>query len=226
MYRTPQSPPSRLYENLAKPVTQPLSHTASHYQRRLEFSRSANSAHFYARNYTTANPAVFQHIPPQPESSSEWAVLDISGLAVRNVSAALFAYTNLTALFLNHNNLTYIPHAISALTSLVVLDLSANAITFLPPHLGLLFRLKELLLFDNHISTLPHELGFLFQLEVLGLDGNPIPEPIPSLLIKEGTSGVVTYLRDSCPGASLSLLFLLIAFYSINSNGISRSAAA
>jgi len=80
------------------------------------------------------------------------------------------------------------------------LDLSGNKLTSIPPQLGYLINLKELLLFDNQITVLPPELGFLFQLETLGVEGNPLSEPIIGLMQKDGTQGVITYLRDSCPG--------------------------
>lgn len=75
---------------------------------------------------------------------------------------------------------------------------------FLILFIGLVTSLKELLAFDNNISVLPYELGFLFQLEVLGLHGNPLQEMIMSMLQKEGTSAVIQFLRDNCPGMNFN----------------------
>lgn len=63
----------------------------------------------------------------------------------------------------------------------------------------MLTLLRELYLFDNHITTLPHELGSLHQLEMLGLEGNPLDGTLRNTLQKDGTSSLISYLRDSCP---------------------------
>jgi CCR4-NOT transcription complex subunit 6 len=60
-------------------------------------------------------------------------------------------------------------------------------------------QLKELYLFDNHISTLPPELGSLHQLQTIGIEGNPLEPSLKSIVQKDGTPALVSYLRDSCP---------------------------
>ncbi|KAJ3337418.1 Glucose-repressible alcohol dehydrogenase transcriptional effector [Gonapodya sp. JEL0774] len=131
--------------------------------------------------------------------ASQWTTLDLGGMAIRNLSRELFRYTFLSVLYINHNSLSSLPPQISNLRSLVQLDVSGNKLTTLPPELGLVVSLKELLAFDNQIATLPPELGFLYQLENLGLEGNPIQEPLLSIMQKEGTPAVTSYLRDNCP---------------------------
>lgn len=64
----------------------------------------------------------------------------------------------------------------------------------------MLVQLKDLLLFDNGITVLPNELGTLYQVENLGLEGNPLQEPLKGMLQKEGSQAVIGYLRDCCPG--------------------------
>ena len=83
--------------------------------------------------------------------------------------------------------------------NLTLLDASSNKLTSLPPELGLLTHLRDLFLFDNHLSGLPAELGTLHLLDTLGIEGNPLPETMRSLLEKEGTTALISYLRDSCP---------------------------
>ncbi len=147
-------------------------------------------------------PRKFLNPPPQSHRSFEdhWSTLDVGGLGVLNVSLTLFRYTFLTQLLLNDNRLLFIPKEISLLKELKVLVLSNNRLTQLPSSLGMCFNLVELLFFDNQISQLPMELGTLYMLETLGMDGNPIVEPIMSLFHKEGTVGVIAFLRDNCPG--------------------------
>ncbi|KAK4049091.1 Glucose-repressible alcohol dehydrogenase transcriptional effector [Microbotryomycetes sp. JL221] len=128
-----------------------------------------------------------------------WTTLDMGGMALKNLSIELFRYTFLTTLYVPHNSLSTLPSSISQLVNLTLLDASSNKLTSLPVELGLLTRLQNLLLFDNHLQTLPPELGSLHQLETLGIEGNPLPDQIRSLLEKDGTSGLIAYLRDSCP---------------------------
>lgn len=186
-----------------------------HIQKQLDqaaLSRQSSSPHHHARmmRSTTiskdneglqgANGRDPSREPPNgAERSNQWTTLDLGGMSIRNISKELFRYTFLTTLYLNHNQLGVIPPQISNLKLLVRLDASGNRLTSLPPELGLLSFLKELLLFDNQLTTLPPELGFLYQLETLGLEGNPIQEPILNYLQKDGTSGVIAFLRDSCP---------------------------
>ncbi|TPX30834.1 hypothetical protein SmJEL517_g05704 [Synchytrium microbalum] len=133
------------------------------------------------------------------EKASQWTILDMGGMAIKSLSKHLFSYTFLTVLYLNHNALLEIPPEICRLVHLVTLDVSGNKLSGVPSELGLCTYLKELLLFDNEIHTLPPELGFLYQLETLGLEGNPMGDPIVSIMHKDGTVGVIQYLRDSCP---------------------------
>ncbi|KAJ3277101.1 Elongation of fatty acids protein 2 [Terramyces sp. JEL0728] len=135
---------------------------------------------------------------PQPVTSN-WTALDMGGMMINNLNNGLFAYKFLTALYLNHNNLTILPPEISKLSSLSHLNLTGNKLAVLPAELGLVVTLKELLLFDNQIQYIPQEFGQLYQLELLGLEGNPIGEPINSMINDVGTREVISYLRDNCP---------------------------
>jgi CCR4-NOT transcription complex subunit 6 len=142
-------------------------------------------------------------IPPRPtvtrKSESTWTTLDLGGIRLKNLSQGLFRFTYLTTLYLNHNALSAIPTEIAQLRNLVVLDLSGNDLSAVPPELGMLTSLRELYLFDNHITSLPHELGSLHQLEMLGIEGNPMENSLRSIIQKDGTSALISYLRDSCP---------------------------
>ncbi|KAJ1537262.1 Glucose-repressible alcohol dehydrogenase transcriptional effector [Nowakowskiella sp. JEL0078] len=135
----------------------------------------------------------------QTEKPSEWTVIDLGGMKLKNISTELFRYSFLTTIYLSHNNLTSIPSEISKLFNLSVLDVSGNKLKSIPAELGLVTNLREVLMYDNQLTSLPPELGFLYQLENLGIEGNPLAEPILSMSQKEGTTAVVTYLRDSCP---------------------------
>ncbi|KAF8588647.1 hypothetical protein K439DRAFT_1334624 [Ramaria rubella] len=149
---------------------------------------------------STATP-----IAPAPRPSairkteSTWTTLDLGGIRLKNLSSGLFRFTYLTTLYLNHNALAAIPPEIAQLRNLVVLDLSGNDLSTVPPELGMLTSLRELYLFDNHITNLPHELGSLHQLEMLGIEGNPMENALRTIVQKDGTSALISYLRDSCP---------------------------
>lgn len=159
-----------------------------------------------------SNTPVLSHIDPanpaaapapmdgKEDSPSEpWTGLDLGGIRLKTLSTALFSFSHITSLYVNHNALTTLPPAISQLRQLTLLDATGNELTSLPPELGVLCKLKELLLFDNHLTTLPPELGTLYQLETLGIEGNPLEERLRKILAEEGTTALITQLRDSCP---------------------------
>jgi CCR4-NOT transcription complex subunit 6 len=135
--------------------------------------------------------------PPQ----NTWNSLDMGGVNIKNLppTSGLFSFTFLINLYLNHNALSTVPGEICKLRHLEVLDLSGNSLTLVPPELGMLTQLKELYLFDNHIVTLPPELGSLHQLQTLGVEGNPLDTSLKNIVQKDGTSALVSFLRDSCP---------------------------
>lgn len=142
---------------------------------------------------------------PQPSEketdaeSSSWSTLDMGGMSLKNLAPALFAYSFLTALYIPHNALSTLPTALCQLNHLVRLDASSNKLTSVPPELGTLTSLRELFLFDNLIVNLPPELGTLHLLDVLGIEGNPLQDSLRVIAEKDGTSGLVAFLRDSCP---------------------------
>lgn len=131
--------------------------------------------------------------------TSQWTELDMGGMNLRVVSSPLFKYSFLTKLYINHNQLSMLPVAISDLRCLEELDASGNLLTAVPAEVGMCCNLKELLLFDNQIADLPYELGTLFKLESLGLEGNPLQDDLRGLLQKEGTRMLIEYLRDNGP---------------------------
>ncbi|KAA8908937.1 Endonuclease/exonuclease/phosphatase [Sphaerosporella brunnea] len=129
----------------------------------------------------------------------DWKALDLGGQGLHALSNALFSYTFLDKLYINHNKLTKLPPAIGKLKLLQLLDASNNQLTELPPELGMLTNLKQLLVFDNKLTVLPYELGSLHKLEVIGVEGNPLQEAYKSILIKEGTRSLIVNLRDHAP---------------------------
>lgn len=129
----------------------------------------------------------------------DWKALDLGGQGLRALSNALFQYTFLDKLYINHNKLTELPSAIGRLKLLQLLDASGNQLTELPPELGMLTNLKSLFVFDNQLTNLPFELGSLYQLEVLGIEGNPMSEAIKQAMVKDGTRAVIINLRETMP---------------------------
>uniref|UniRef100_A0A182TJJ1 Disease resistance R13L4/SHOC-2-like LRR domain-containing protein n=1 Tax=Anopheles melas TaxID=34690 RepID=A0A182TJJ1_9DIPT len=126
-----------------------------------------------------------------------WHGIEITG-SVRNLSPTLWKFEHLTALFLNDNCLTRLPHQIGQLANLRTLDLSANKLRSLPAELGELIQLRELLLNNNYLRVLPYELGKLFNLHVLGLHGNPLGKDVLSIYNEpNGTSKLLTYMLDN-----------------------------
>jgi CCR4-NOT transcription complex subunit 6 len=125
--------------------------------------------------------------------------LDLGGIHLKTLSPAIFAFAHITALYVNHNNLTALPPGIGRLRHLTILDATANELTAIPAEIGCLFNLTELLLFDNHITTLPSEVGMLFKLVTLGIEGNPIEERLRKMIADDGTEALVAHFRDNSP---------------------------
>jgi CCR4-NOT transcription complex subunit 6 len=126
-----------------------------------------------------------------------WTTLDCSGVGINCFNREVWRFTFLTCIYLNNNRLTALPKEIGLLKGLTRLDVSSNQLTSIPPQLGMLTNLKEFLLFDNDIQTLPNELGTLYQLELLGLEGNPLADPLRGVFLKDGTQGLISYLLDT-----------------------------
>ena len=143
--------------------------------------------------------------PPAPTEKDEtntpepWTGLDLGGIRLKTLSSALFTFSHITSLYINHNSITSLPPAINHLRQLTLLDATSNELTAVPPELGVLHRLKELLLFDNHLTTLPFELGTLFRLDFLGIEGNPMNDGYRKILAEEGTPALIHHLRDTSP---------------------------
>jgi CCR4-NOT transcription complex subunit 6 len=129
-----------------------------------------------------------------------WNALDMGGINIKQIppNNGLFKFTFLVHLFLNHNALSYLPPEISKLRHLELLDISGNNLQKLPPELGMLTQLKELYLFDNSIVDIPYELGTLHQLRTLGVEGNPLDSHLKQMIQTNGTSYLISYLRDNC----------------------------
>lgn len=136
----------------------------------------------------------------QQQQENVWTCLDMGGMGLKNIASTICNYRFLTALYINHNSLTYLMPSLSQLCNLRILDASGNKLSMLPPELGLLCNLKELLLFDNNLVSLPAEFGNLYQLETLGLEGNPLQADLKNILIKDGTQALVMSLRENAPG--------------------------
>lgn len=145
-----------------------------------------------------ATPAAIPAPEKEDDGPSEpWTGLDLGGIKLRTLSPAMFAFSHITSLYINHNALTSLPPSISSLRQLTLLDATANDLNSIPPEIGVLCKLKDLLLFDNHLTTLPAEIGTLYQLETLGIDGNPMEEKLKRILAEDGTSALVHHLRDT-----------------------------
>ncbi|KAF8971229.1 Endonuclease/exonuclease/phosphatase [Flammula alnicola] len=134
-----------------------------------------------------------------PENT--WTSLDMGGVNIKNLppTSGLFSFTFLINLYLNHNALSTVPPEISKLRHLELLDLSGNNLSTVPPELGMLTQLKEFYLYDNHLSTIPPQFGSLHQLQTLGIEGNPLDPMLKSMIQKDGTQALISYLRDNCP---------------------------
>ena len=201
---------------------------SEYWQQQLQLAaeaRQASSPHYYARSVAQQAKGI-QIIPnfsdaqengieggrngvgkAKARSRQTWNALDFGGQGLRALSSSLFDYRFLEKLYLNHNRLRILPPSIGLLRKLTHLDLSGNELTELPEEIGMLTSLKKLYLFDNNIRTLPYEVGYMYRLETLGIEGNPLDEVLKAQLVREGTKGLVRYLREEMPGGFFFFFF-------------------
>lgn len=161
----------------------------------------------------------------QQQQDNVWTSLDMGGMGLKNIASTICNYKFLTALYINHNNLTYLMPSLSQLNNLKILDASGNKLSMLPPEMGLLCNLRELLLFDNNLVSLPTEFGNLYQLETLGLEGNPLQADLKNILIKDGTQALVMSLRENAPGNYLWRVTLQVYLITLFCSGYASSSS-
>ncbi len=92
--------------------------------------------------------------------------------------------TNLTTLYLGHNELTKIPEHVIDLNKLTLLDLQDNMLKTLPESINYLTELKTLDLSTNLLQSIPENIGHLKHLNTLRLNKNQltaIPKSISKL---------------------------------------------
>ena len=177
-------------------------------------SRQAGSPHYHARTVAKGMGAPSSQAITDDNGGEErnratsdaqtrrqgWKAIDFGGQGLRALSPALFNYSFLTKLYLNHNNLDYLPPSVGRLKYLTHLDVSSNHLVELPEEMGMLVNMESLLLFDNKVQNLPHELGYMFKLNMLGIQGNPLKEELKVKIMQEGTKALIEALREDMPG--------------------------
>lgn len=208
--------PGSVHSGLSKP---PNEHWAEQLQL-AQRAREMTQSHSHARNHPSVNKNVVagtsNGIQKEPEKEERnrpgmqatqdakehhvWTILDFGGQNLKVITPTLFQYTFLTKLYLNCNKLQVLPRGIGLLRCLTHLDISLNELRYLPPEIGMLVHLKQLLLFDNHLDNLPYELGSLYQLEMLGIEGNPLPDDLKSIIVEHGTTELIKHFRENAPG--------------------------
>lgn len=145
-------------------------------------------------------------------SKTEITGLDMSGFRIKRLPLELFQFGFVMELRLANNFLTSIPPEIGLLRTLTSLDLSNNQLTAIPRELSKLTNLTELLLYNNQLTALPSELGYLYQCQSLGIEGNPIMEPLLSVMLNQGTNTIIPFLRDHMISKTNILVLIFLNF--------------
>jgi hypothetical protein len=120
--------------------------------------------------------------------------LNLSGNQLESIPESVGNLTRLTRLDLRGNRLLRVPESLGSLNALTGLDLRGNRLAQLPESLCKLTALTSLRLDRNQLTGLPIRLADLLAdgLE-LGLDGNPLADPLPELA-RRGSAELATYL--------------------------------
>ncbi|CAI6339003.1 unnamed protein product [Periconia digitata] len=204
--------PGSVHSGLTKPPNEHWAEQLALAQRAREMVQS----HAHARNHPSVNKSVVagtsngaqketereERNRPIAQSAQDakenhvWTILDFGGQNLKVITSSLFQYQFLTKLYLNCNKLSVLPEGLGKLRNLTHLDVSLNELRSLPAEIGMLVNLKQLLLFDNNVTFLPDEIGSLFQLEMLGIEGNPLPEDIKSIIVEQGTGELIKHFRE------------------------------
>ena len=80
------------------------------------------------------------------------------------------------------------------------IHLGYNVLESLPRELGDLPLLHSLSLENNHLHSLPVEMGKLWQLERLVIAGNRELSSPPAVILRQGTTGILSYMRRILKG--------------------------
>ncbi|MFI5910511.1 COR domain-containing protein [Dactylosporangium sp. NPDC051541] len=164
-------------------------------------------------------------LPPEIGRLKHLRRLYLQGNRVRELPAEIGELRELETLLVQRNELTSLPAEIGALESLRALDVQSNRLTGLPAQIGQLENLRDLQVQQNRLDELPPTLGLRTQLErfdasdnrltslpaelanalspgtYLRLEGNPLREPIPELLVR-GVEALCVYLRSIRDGVA------------------------
>ena len=137
-------------------------------------------------------------------------ILNLSYNAIDRIPKSVAHLRTVSALYLQGNRLTSLPAEIGELENIQILDLANNELRRIPGALGKLPKLRRLDLSYNKLTILPRALGRLDDNVELNLKGNPLKEPLPSIL-EQGTKALLSYLRsleNSTPQYEAKLLLV------------------
>lgn len=128
---------------------------------------------------------------------NEWSGIDLCSHGLKYISLNLFGLNFLKELYLQKNELSFIPREISELNNLEILDISHNRLSSLPSDMCKMINLRVLKLNDNFISFIPMEIGTLYQLDIFNLDNNPLLEPFSTIYRTKGGISVINFCREN-----------------------------
>lgn len=112
-------------------------------------------------------------------------VLDCSytleNIKLKSLPIEISKLTNLTILYCNNNEITYLQPEINKLTKLTELHCNHNKLKNLPSEIGQLYNLTELHCHHNQLNKLPSEIGNLTNLTVLVCSDNQLIKIPPEI---------------------------------------------
>lgn len=128
---------------------------------------------------------------------TELTELYLSHNQIKYIPDGVSKFSNLKKLMISNNQLTEFPSSLCHLSNLKILSLSKNQIQYVPEQIFHLSKLKELDISKNNIYLLPSGIYSLTKLKKIEASGNQNIKFPPKSVCDQGSSAVLKFLKQA-----------------------------